>query len=410
MATIDLLYNLAILVAICVVSGFIDTRYSKETWAGYILQGFLFGFAAAIGMIFPYSVIGEAIFDARTVVISVVTLFFGPVAGLITVAISILARVYVGGEAMIPGIVVISSSFLIGYVFYTLHKSSTTYNYSIGLLYSMGISVHIVMLILLAILLPDYAREPFLRQFGITVIVFYPLATILIGKVLNDHFLGKKLINDLQNSKAQLNTSLKEKKILLAEIHHRVKNNLAIVSSLISLQSDLIRDQEAKNLLTETEGRIRSMSLIHELVYKNDSYEVVEIDSYLKAFQSILADMYSDKQHAINITNEAYNIYLNLNKAIPCALILNELLTNAYKHAFNGVERGEIIVRFTEKRENYVLTVSDNGVGLPDDFNPADATSFGFTIVYGLTQQLNGKVKFSNADDTTFTVIFPKAD
>lgn len=407
MATIDLLYNLSLLVAICVVSGFIDDRFNRNTQSGVVLQGLLFGMAAAIGMLFPYVVIGDAIFDARTVVISVGTVFFGPVAGAITVAMSILARIYIGGSAAGAGIIVILASYGVAYAFYRF--TPETVRFTAKRLYLTGLAVHTVMLFILAVWLPTEARQPFLENFAFTVIIVYPLATMVIGKVLHDHFYSKKLIEDLRESQQALNTSLNEKKVLLAEIHHRVKNNLAIISSLISMQSELFTDDEARMLLQETEGRIRSMSLIHELVYQNESYEFVEMNRYLREFEQVVHTMYGQEHQQVNIVISADNVFLNLNRAIPCALIINELITNAYKHAFTGRASGEISVRFTEKKENYVLVVNDNGLGLPDNFNPADATSFGFTIVYGLAQQLQGRVLYHSEEGTSFTVMFPKS-
>lgn len=407
MATIDLLYNLGILVSICVVSGFIDHRFSKETLSGSVLQGLLFGFAAAIGMIFPYSVIDGAIFDARSVVISIGTLFFGPMSGIITVVIAILARVYVGGGAVEAGIVVILASFAVGYIFHH-HLNKTGKRHTFITLYIFGLLVHIVMIVILALLLPDDVRKTFMAQFGFTVLVFYPIATVLIGKVLNDHFHGIELVESLRNNETKLSISLREKQVLLAEIHHRVKNNLAIISSLISLQAESINDDNTRGLFIETEGRIRSMSLIHELVYQNETFESVDILRYLERFNEVLSGIFDNENLQIEVRIEAANIFLDLNKAIPCALIINELLTNAYKHAFKGMQTGEVTVRFTEKQANYVLTVSDNGTGFPQGFNPAMATSFGFTIIHGLVEQLQGRIAFSKDVGTVCTVIFPK--
>lgn len=407
MATIDLLYNLGILISICVVSGFIEDRFSKETTGGAVLQGLLFGVAAAIGMIFPYSVIGEAIFDARTVVISIGTLFFGPVSGMIAVIIAVLARIYLGGASVVAGLLVILASFSIGYAFHIYLKKSGV-KFTSLVLYSFGLVVHVAMIIILLLLLPPQIRTVFMAQFGFTVLIFYPIATVLIGKVLNDHFLGKELIASLLENENKLSKNLNEKQILLAEIHHRVKNNLAIISSLISLQSETIKDESSKLVFVETESRIRSMSLIHELVYQNESLETIDVYCYLERFNKILAGIYSTENLNVRVKIEATNIYLDLNKAIPCALIINELLTNAYKHAFNGMQIGDVTIRFTEKQASYVLTVSDNGTGFPEGFIPAEASSFGFTIIHGLVQQLQGKIAFSCENGAECRVIFPK--
>jgi len=407
MEVIGLLYNLGILISISTISGFIDHRFDKSTPLGLTLQGLLFGMSAAVGMIFPYSVLDGAIFDARSVVISVSALFFGPVAGLISTVIAVTARMYVGGSSTEVGIAVILLSFVIGHIFYW-NRSKTGGHHTFVSLYVMGVLVHLAMMLIFYLFLNPDTRDAFMRQFAVTVLIFYPIATVIIGKVINDHLSSKSMIVRLTENEDKLNKNLREKKVLLAEIHHRVKNNLAIISSLLSLQSDSFDDDRTRFLFNETEGRVRSMSLIHELVYQNESFDSVDFGAFLRRFEQVAAGIFSDMSMNVEVKIEANTIRLDLNKSVPCALIVNELITNAYKHAFPGQTEGLMHIQFTETDNEYTLVVSDNGCGMPDGFKPSESTSFGYTIIFGLVDQLQGSITFENVGGTRVTVVFPK--
>ncbi|MCH8496453.1 MAG: ATP-binding protein [Balneolales bacterium] len=410
MLIIDVLYNLAVLIAICVVSGFIDNRFSRSTLRGKLLQGLLFGLAAAVGMIFPYAAIGDAIFDARTVVISTGTLFFGPLAGVIAMGFAIIARVYIGGAATLAGIVVISLSFAISYGFY-VYQNKRRAKYSVSFLFLMGLLVHLAMLAVLYTMLSEEAFTGFFGSFASTVIVFYPLATILIGKVLNDHFTSKGLIDQLKLSEEILSVSLSEKKVLLSEIHHRVKNNLAIISSLLSLESDTFSNPETRTALEETESRIRSMALIHELIYSNENYNSIDFSMFLHKLDNVITSVFSEPGKTIETEIHSENIYLDLNTSIPCALIVNELFTNAYKHAFKNRTSGKISIHFSEKDGMLEFIMQDNGVGMDNPEKLLQSSSFGITIINGLVEQLQGTIQVSGGKEGLKSHIrFPKKD
>ena len=198
MITIELVYNLSILIALCVFSGFISKRWSKTTLLGKILQGLLFGSVAVFGMLNPYVMSPGTIFDGRSVVLSLGALFFGPVTAVISATITIVARLMIGGGGSLMGVSVITASALIGVLLHPYCIKNPDRIKSPFLL-SFGLLVHIVMILLMA-LLPSQIRLETLQTLGITIIILYPLATIIIGKVLHDQERTHQLFADLKSS------------------------------------------------------------------------------------------------------------------------------------------------------------------------------------------------------------------
>lgn len=198
MILIDLIYNLSVLVALSILSGFIDTRFDRKLLKGKILQGLLFGSIAIIGMMNPFVLTEGIIFDGRSIVISLCTLFFGPIAGLITSVMSVIFRIYLGGAGALMGSLVITASFLIGYYFYYLRKKGKII-LSKRWLYVLGLAVNVTMMILMIALPSKYAAEA-LKVITITVLGFYPLITVIIGKVLSDQEDNKKSIEEIKES------------------------------------------------------------------------------------------------------------------------------------------------------------------------------------------------------------------
>jgi PAS domain S-box-containing protein len=216
-------------------------------------------------------------------------------------------------------------------------------------------------------------------------------------------------ITQRRRAEEELKAALREKEILLKEIHHRVKNNLQIASSLLSLQAFNIEDERLVNVLNDSIKRINSMAEIHKLLYETESLARISFDRYLREISSNWHDTYADKSPGIRIKPGAKNIFLDIEKAIPCALIVNELLSNAFKYAFHGKQTGEIKVRLYEKDDGYTLIVSDNGVGFPKDLDLRSAGSLGMTIVKNLTAQLRGEMHLEQRKGAAITVTFPKS-
>lgn len=216
-----------------------------------------------------------------------------------------------------------------------------------------------------------------------------------------------------EESELKMQQALREKEMLLAEIHHRVKNNLSVISSLLNLQMNSVSNDYTRQILLESRNRVASMALIHQKLYRSkDNAEDVDFDTYIHELVEEIRVSYPYATPLnIQVNVNAQRIPLNLTTAIPCGLILNELLTNCYKHAFTESVRGEITITFCANvldHELYELTVKDNGKGLPDKFTPSDLTSLGITIVESLTEQLDGKLSWSsdNQKGTVFSVQF----
>lgn len=201
-------------------------------------------------------------------------------------------------------------------------------------------------------------------------------------------------ITELKTVQLQLERSLHDKDVLLSEVHHRVKNNLAIISSLLQLQTDYLEEGENRSLLLESVNRVQSMALIHELIYRQESFASLHFDDFLEQFTRILHESFSTSRQRVQVRLKTGHIALGIDRAIPLSLIANELLTNAYKHAFAGRDRGEILVELTSKDGCVELVISDDGVGLPAHFSFEGGSTLGSSLILGLSQQLDAQLVY----------------
>jgi two-component sensor histidine kinase len=214
-------------------------------------------------------------------------------------------------------------------------------------------------------------------------------------------------ITDRKQMETQVATSLREKEYLLKEIHHRVKNNLQVISSLLSMQADKATDRNVIDSLTDSQNRVKSIALVHEKLYQSKSLDQIEYGDYLNKFAMHLFDTYSVNPSQISCTIHAGDIFVDINQAVPCSLIINELLTNSLKYAFPNGRKGAILIDFVMDAKNYMLTYHDTGIGIPDSVTFERSESLGMKLIYGLTQQLNGSVTLQRDAGTTFIVTFP---
>jgi PAS domain S-box-containing protein len=218
------------------------------------------------------------------------------------------------------------------------------------------------------------------------------------------------IIRDMSEQKeaeSRVKASLEEKEVLLKEIHHRVKNNLQIVSSLLQLQASYIKDPDALNIFEESRDRIKSMALIHEQLYQSNDLAQIDFPEYLRSLLNMVLSAHRTKQTHVETRLHVDPVSLDLDTAIPVGLITNELVTNSLKYAFAGRNVGEIGVRLTKSESgDYLLMVSDNGVGLPPKFNFDKATSLGLRLVRILTKQMRARLEISNGIGTEFRVYF----
>jgi PAS domain S-box-containing protein len=200
--------------------------------------------------------------------------------------------------------------------------------------------------------------------------------------------------------------SLKEKETLLAEIHHRVKNNLAIVSGMMQLQSYQNDDLELQSKLMDSVSRIQTMAAIHEHLYQANSFSHINFAENLNSLiNNIIVTFQSDLQLSLDF--DCSPVTLNINQAVPCSLIVNEVVTNILKHAFKGRSEGSIHVLLVVDGDNMKLTIKDNGVGLPEDFTPDSDASLGLLLIKILTEQLGGVSNYSSSNEgTSFELSF----
>ncbi len=200
--------------------------------------------------------------------------------------------------------------------------------------------------------------------------------------------------------------SLQEKELLLKEIHHRVKNNLQIIVSLLKLQSRFVYDKRDLDIFNKSRSRVETMSLIHEKLYKSSDISQIDIGNYLRDLVSHLLKAYNVNTSEIEFSITSENILLTIDTSIPCGLIVNELINNILKHAFPPGHKGRISVDVKKQGEKIHLTVSDNGIGIPADYEPDNSDSLGMQLIETLVKQLEGTVKVDNTNGTAFKIEF----
>lgn len=211
-----------------------------------------------------------------------------------------------------------------------------------------------------------------------------------------------------QKAAITLSAALAAKEVLLQEVHHRVKNNLQIISSLLNLEAESL-PEGAQQALEESQRRIRSMALVHEQLYSGKNPGELDFAGYVRSLTNDLMNAYSNKLERVRLRLELGPVFLGLGQAISCGLILNELVTNAFKYAFPGTRNGEVLVELDCPEKDIVqMRVADNGVGLPPGFDWTQSHSLGLRIVALLTDQLSGMLRTDSGAGTTFTLTFPR--
>lgn len=222
-----------------------------------------------------------------------------------------------------------------------------------------------------------------------------------------------RMVESLEQSNAKLresmksHASLREKEILLREIHHRVKNNMQILTSLLRLQTRQADSQELREVLQESESRIRSMGLLHEKLYQSESVSVIDMHGYLRTLTGELMRMNTPQKTRRDIKLNVHGVGMGLDTALPCGLIVTELVTNSLKYAFPGCAEGTIYVSLgTTGDGHFQLVVWDNGVGMDENFDISKATSLGMRLVKMLTDQLSGSLSFDCSQGTRIMVTF----
>ena len=240
------------------------------------------------------------------------------------------------------------------------------------------------------------------RTYKIGLLLFLGLIVLLLFIIINRYRLKQKALKIIQQKN-------EENKLLMREVHHRVKNNLQIISSLLGVQINNNENDKLKLILQESQNKIKSMSLIHQNLYKSDQFAKVSVDSYVNELVEQIKSSYKTDNITINFNLNITNKQIPIGLAVPLGLMLNELITNAYKYAFTDCPEKEnnISISFHQIKDTtkYSLIVKDNGKGLPKDFDIDNLSSFGLQLVYGLVAQLLGEANIIQNNGTTFTIV-----
>jgi two-component sensor histidine kinase/CheY-like chemotaxis protein len=215
-------------------------------------------------------------------------------------------------------------------------------------------------------------------------------------------------VTERKQAEERMAAALRDKETLLKEVHHRVKNNLQVISSLLDLQARQTQDAGVRGVLAESQGRVRVMALIHQLLYERRDFSRVDLGQYLERLTQIVRNAYPVDPQRIALKLEVAEVSLDLERAMPCALLVNELVTNAFKYAFPGDRKGEIGLCLKPRREGQaVLTIRDDGVGLPVGVDITEASSLGLQLVRLFVDQMHGSLRVGPGPGASFELRFP---
>ncbi|EWS64466.1 putative sensor histidine kinase pdtaS [Hydrogenophaga sp. T4] len=215
-------------------------------------------------------------------------------------------------------------------------------------------------------------------------------------------------LSERKQNEKRIHDALQEKELLLEEVHHRVKNNLQVIHSLLDLQALKIKDPDLVAMLRDSQNRIRSMSMIHQTLYQSHDFAQVEFQQFLGELLPNLMDSYGMVAGHVAMAIEANQVKLPINEAIPCGLIVNELVSNALKHGFPAGQCGTVRVLMRQDDDHHIeLAISNDGLGIPEHQNLERSGSLGLQLVQLLTRQLHGRLDVQRSGPTCFTLRFP---
>jgi two-component sensor histidine kinase len=255
-----------------------------------------------------------------------------------------------------------------------------------------------------------------LPEFSVTYNVIPPksqnlfnLFSVLFSVYLLGNVFGKNLLRThhrLYKSKLEIAQQIKERETLLKEIHHRVKNNLQTVSSLLSLQSRSITDPKMKSLFKSSQNRVISMAMVHEMLYMRNDLSKIEYHSYVQELSEYLIRSLKGSENHVKLNIDIKNIKLGIDTAIPLGLLINEAITNALKYGIKGDQDGEISIAITkEKGSHYILNISDNGIGYPENIDYKSTKTLGLKLIHNLARQLEGSINRDASKKGTFYIV-----
>ncbi len=372
-------------------------NYSSSVLA--IVFGLICLFALGIDEVLPYAFFGFGIVNLLNTLgyksHGNLTLTYN-IASIIALISATIVTLYSGGISS-PFIFVLALIVFSGYV--------TTKSYG---------RIHLYINILIIILfyiesLPNYhfaanrVPEASRNIFSFLSILF---SVYILGGVLGKNLL--KAHHNLYKSRNKIEKQIREKETLLKEIHHRVKNNLQTVSSLLNLQSRSIENKKMKGIIKSSQNRVISMAMIHEMLYMRNDIAKIEYKSYVQELSEYLIRSIKGVENNVKLKIDIPNIKLGVDTAIPLGLLINEVVTNALKYGIEGETEGEISISMKHSGNNdYVLKIGDNGVGFPDTIDPQSTKSLGLKLIHNLTRQLKGSiVKDASKKGTNYIIKF----
>lgn len=241
----------------------------------------------------------------------------------------------------------------------------------------------------------------------LTVSLIYDESCQPIGYASNSKNINERIAarNVLIKKQSELQDSLGEREALLAEIHHRLKNNLAIISSLLHIQEITSNNEETREIIGQCQSRIKSTALVHELLYENKSLTNINFKNYIQKLIFTIESSFSCTSNAACVNLQAEDIELNIQQAVPCGLLFNEILTNSYKHAVQG-EQLIFDITITNDNGRIKMTLGDNGPGLPEDLDFDQANSTGLTLIKAFVDQLDGKINYKTNGGAIYEIEF----
>nr|NIP38071.1 GAF domain-containing protein [Candidatus Dadabacteria bacterium]NIS07820.1 GAF domain-containing protein [Candidatus Dadabacteria bacterium]NIV42772.1 GAF domain-containing protein [Candidatus Dadabacteria bacterium]NIX14839.1 GAF domain-containing protein [Candidatus Dadabacteria bacterium]NIY21439.1 GAF domain-containing protein [Candidatus Dadabacteria bacterium] len=226
-------------------------------------------------------------------------------------------------------------------------------------------------------------------------------------ELLKSNALLREEIEKRIRAEVEIKKSLQEKEILLKEVQHRVKNNLQVISSMLDLQTDYVKDSGVSEMFVEAQKRVKSMALVHEQMYQSEILTDLDFSQYIENLGNYLFRIYGVNTKRISLETSIKEANIDFNRAILLGLIVNELISNSLKYAFDEDQKGYIKVILDSEDDHYILTTSDNGIGLPKNFRLRQTKSLGLQLVQALTNQLKGSIKIHRRKGTRFTIKFP---
>jgi len=251
------------------------------------------------------------------------------------------------------------------------------------------------------ILIEEYGEESLSRNYWENIYNPVQSGSEIIGLTVFCIDITERII-----AEKKLKKSLEEKEMLLKEIHHRVKNNLMVISSLLNLQSQYINDKQALDIFRESQNRAKSMALIHERLYRSTDHKKIDFGEYIHTLANDLFHTYVTDPNRVKLNMDVEDAMVDINTIVPLGLILNELVTNSMKHGFVGDVEGEIKIRFHQEGDEFTLIVGDTGVGFPKDLDFKNTSTLGLQLVTNLTNQLDGNIELNKENGTEFKITF----